>query len=340
MRKLIEIQKKLIPHAIELMERRYIILRQISLSQTIGRRTLSSRLGLSERVVRTETEFLKEQGLINVAVSGMTVTDEGEELLKKLKNVMVDIMGTTNLQEQVREKLGIKKVIVVPKSCEDRDTVLKDVAKEGSEYFLDVLKDGNKVAITGGTTMLEFAKAVKTEKKYVNSLVLPARGSVGTDVETQSNSITARLGKNINSEYEFLNIPDELEENAMKTLSQIPEIKRTLKHITETDILVFSIGRADVMAERRHLSESQKKTILENKAVGEAFGYYFDKDGNVVYKLSTVGIDLETYSKVKENILIFAGVEKVEAFMAISEINKNLVLITDEQSAQKILEHK
>ena len=86
MRKLIEIQKKLIPHAIELMERRYIILRQISVSQPIGRRTLSNRLGISERVARTETEFLKEQGLINVAVSGMTVTEEGEELLKKLKN--------------------------------------------------------------------------------------------------------------------------------------------------------------------------------------------------------------------------------------------------------------
>ncbi len=33
MRNLIEIQKKLIPNAIELMEKRYIILRQISLSQ-------------------------------------------------------------------------------------------------------------------------------------------------------------------------------------------------------------------------------------------------------------------------------------------------------------------
>lgn len=59
-----------------------------------------------------------------------------------------------------------------------------------------------------------------------------------------------------------------------------------------------------------------------------------------MHRLSTVGIDLDTYSKVKENILIFAGVEKVEAFMAISEINKNLVLITDELSAQKILEYK
>ncbi|WP_300280400.1 sugar-binding transcriptional regulator [Peptacetobacter sp.] len=339
MKNLIEIQKKLIPHAIELMERRYIILRQISLSQPIGRRSLSNRLGISERVTRTETEFLKEQGLICVAVSGMTITEEGEELLLQLKDIMVDIMGITNLQNKVREKLGIKKVIVVPRSCEDNEAILKDVAKEGSEYFLDILKNGNKISITGGTTMLEFADSVKTEKKYKDTLVLPARGSMGTDVDTQSNSVTARLGKNIHSEYELLHIPDELDESAIKTLSQIPEIDRTLKHISETDILVFSIGRADVMANRRNLDENQKKIIIENGAVGEAFGHYFDKNGDLVYKLNTVGIDLETYKKVKENILIFAGVEKVEAFMAVSEINKNLVLITDEQSAQKILEY-
>ena len=340
MRNLIELQKKLIPQAIELMERRYSILRQISLSQPIGRRSLSNYLNISERVARTETEFLKEQGLIDVAVSGMTVTEEGEELLEKLKDIMVDIMGISNLQERVKEKLGIKKVIIVPGSCEKNGTLLKDVAKEGAEYFLEILKDGNTVAVTGGTTMLEFSEHIKVDRKYNETLVIPARGSMGTDVETQSNSIVAKIGKNLHSEYELLHIPDELDENAMKTLTQIPEIKKTLDHIADTDILVFSIGRADVMVERRNLTEEQKKIILDNHAVGEAFGHYFDKEGNVVYKLNTVGIDFETYKNIKENILIFAGDEKVEAFMAVSEINKNLVLITDEQSAYKILAHK
>ena len=64
------------------MERRYSILRQISLSEPVGRRTLSNILDISERVVRSETEFLKEQGLIDVAVSGMTITYEGIKLFR------------------------------------------------------------------------------------------------------------------------------------------------------------------------------------------------------------------------------------------------------------------
>ncbi|MCQ4699299.1 transcriptional regulator, partial [Paeniclostridium sordellii] len=59
------------------MERRYSILRQISLSEPIGRRTLSNMLDISGRIIRSETEVLKEQNLINVAGSGMTVTEEG-----------------------------------------------------------------------------------------------------------------------------------------------------------------------------------------------------------------------------------------------------------------------
>ncbi len=63
MKNLLEIQKKLIPQAIELMERRYSILRQISLSEPIGRRTLSNVLEISERIIRSETEFLKNKDL-------------------------------------------------------------------------------------------------------------------------------------------------------------------------------------------------------------------------------------------------------------------------------------
>ena len=122
MEKLLNSQKKLIPQVIELMERRYSILRQISLSEPIGRRTLSNMMEISERVIRSETELLKEQGLINVAVSGMTITEEGLNLLSELKDVMNSVMGLSKLQSRIKDKLGIKKVIVVPGSYEKNES--------------------------------------------------------------------------------------------------------------------------------------------------------------------------------------------------------------------------
>lgn len=338
MEKLLNTQKKLIPQVIELMEKRYSILRQISLSEPIGRRTLSNLLEMSERVVRSETEVLKEQGLINVAVSGMTITEEGSNLLEELKDIMNSVMGLSILQSKIKDKLGIKKVIVVPGNFEKNETVLKDVAKHGADYFLSILKDGNTVSITGGSTMLEFANNLKYDKKYTNVTIVPARGGVGKDVETQSNNIVATIGKKLGAHFRLLHMPDELGIEAMKTLSLEPQIKSTLNHIKETDILVFGIGRADQMAMRRKLPKEQVEEILAKGAVGEAFGHYFNKNGEIVHELHTVGIDLKTFKSVKNSIAIFAGNNKAEAVVAMSKVNKDIVIVTDEESAYKILE--
>ena len=124
----------------------------------------------------------------------------------------------------------------------------------------------------------------------------------------------------------------------MKMLSQEPEIKNTLEFIQKTDILVFGIGKAEEMAKRRRIPEDKVNEILSKGAVGEAFGHYFNENGEIVYKLNTVGIDLETFKNVKESIAIFAGKRKAGALIALTNINKNIVLITDEESAHAILE--
>ena len=337
MENLLEIQKKFIPQAIELMEKRYSILRQISISEPVGRRNLANIMGITERIVRSEIEFLKEQGLINVDISGMTVTEEGTKILDDLKNIMNDIMGLSNLQEKVRKKLGIKKVLLVPGSYDENNSLIKDVARCGAEYFLSILKDGDTVSITGGNTMLEFANNIKTDKKYQNVTVVPARGSMGKDLEIQSNNVVATTSKKLNSNYKLLNLPDELGDEAMKTIIQEPEIKNTLDFINKTNILVFGIGKADEMAKKRRIQEEKLEDIIKKGGVGEAFGHYFHQDGEIVCNLNTVAIDLDTFKDIKENIAIFAGVKKVDALIAMTKINKNFVLVTDEASANEIL---
>ena len=337
MKNLLEIQQKLIPEVVEIMTKRYLVLREISLNGPIGRRALATNLQNSERVVRSETELLKQQGLIDVDLKGMTITEEGRELLRDLKDVMSDAMGLNELQEEVRQHLGIKKVVLIPGSYDNNHSLLKDISKQAAKYFLHVIKEDDIVSIAGGSTMLEFAKSIKSDKKYNSVTVVPARGSVGLDVETQSNNVVAEVSKNIHANYKLLNVPDQLCEESIKTLTQEPEIKNTLELIKNSNVLVFSIGRADEMVKRRKLSDEKAKDIMNKKAVGEAFGHYFNKKGEIVYKLNTVGIDMESFKNKRETIAVFAGRKKAEAFIPISKINKNIVLITDEESAKEIL---
>ena len=337
MKNLLKIQQKLIPEVVEIMTKRYLVLREISLNGPIGRRALATKLQNSERVVRTETELLKQQGLIDVDLKGMTITEEGRELLRDLKDVMSDAMGLNELQEEVRQHLGIKKVVLIPGSYDNNHSLLKDISKQAAKYFLHVIKEDDIVSIAGGSTMLEFAKSIKSDKKYNSVTVVPARGSVDLDVGTQTKNTDAEVSKNIHANYKLLNVPDQLCEESIKTLTQEPEIKNTLELIKNSNVLVFSIGRADEMVKRRKLSDEKAKDIMNKKAVGEAFGHYFNKKGEIVYKLNTVGIDMESFKNKRETIAVFAGRKKAEAFIPISKINKNIVLITDEESAKEIL---
>ena len=337
MEDLLKIQQKLIPEVIEIMTKRYLVLREISLSGPIGRRALANNLQNSERIIRTETELLKQQGLIDVASKGMTITQEGQQLLKDLKDAMRDVIGINQLQEEIRQYLGIKKVILIPGSYDNNHSLIKDIGSQAAKYFLDIIKDNDIVSIAGGSTMLEFARSIKSDKKYNSITVVPARGSMGLDVETQSNNVVAEVSKNIHSNYKLLNVPDQLCEESIKMLTQEPEIKSTLELIDNSDVLVFGVGRADEMVERRKLSDEIAKNIMDKKAVGEAFGHYFNKKGEIVYKLNTVGIDMKSFKTKRETIAVFAGRKKAEAFIPISKINKNIVLITDEESAKEIL---
>ena len=337
MEDLLKIQQKLIPEVIEIMTKSYLVLREISLSGPIGRRALANNLQNSERIIRTETELLKQQGLIDVASKGMTITQEGQQLLKDLKDAMRDVIGINQLQEEIRQYLGIKKVILIPGSYDNNHSLIKDIGSQAAKYFLDIIKDNDIVSIAGGSTMLEFARSIKSDKKYNSITVVPARGSMGLDVETQSNNVVAEVSKNIHSNYKLLNVPDQLCEESIKMLTQEPEIKSTLELIDNSDVLVFGVGRADEMVERRKLSDEIAKNIMDKKAVGEAFGHYFNKKGEIVYKLNTVGIDMKSFKNKRETIAVFAGRKKAEAFIPISKINKNIVLITDEESAKEIL---
>ncbi|KXZ40260.1 central glycolytic genes regulator [Alkalithermobacter thermoalcaliphilus JW-YL-7 = DSM 7308] len=338
MKELVEIQKKLVPEVLDLIQRRYFILRQVYLNEPIGRRALANLLGLSERTIRSEVEFLKNQELIDVQVSGMRINENGLEVLEKLKKLMDDIMGISQLEDTIREKLNIKKVIIVPGDSDEDKSVIKDIGKCTYKYLMGILKESVIIGVTGGNTMFEFAQCLPECKKEKNVLIVPARGGLGKEVEIQSNTIAATVAKKLCGNYRLLHVPDNVGKDILESLMSEPDINKTLEYIKNVDILIFGIGRAEEMAKRRKMEEDIIEYISSKGAVGEAFGHYFNRDGQTIYQTSTIGITVEDFKKIKDAIGIAGGTKKAEAIIAISKIKKDLVLITDQGAANKILE--
>ena len=130
MNNLLEIQRKIVPEALVLLEKRYSILNEISLSGTIGRRMLASKMNISERIIRSEVDFLKNEGLIAIDATGMMVTPSGKVILDSLGEYISQIRGLSLMQVTLAEKLGISKVIIVATSVESSREALKELGKE------------------------------------------------------------------------------------------------------------------------------------------------------------------------------------------------------------------
>jgi central glycolytic genes regulator len=337
MNQLIEVQKKLLPDLLQVMQKRYQILQYIRLMQPIGRRSLSTSLGISERILRSEVQFLKDQNLIGIQTSGMTLTNEGSSLLIVLEELMKDALGLSNLENKLEKRFNLSKVIVVSGDSDQSPWVKKEMGRACTTCIKNRLNGKNIVAVTGGTTLAAVAEMMTPDSKNREILFVPARGGLGENVENQANTICAKMAERASGNYRLLHVPDQLSKDSYQSIIEEPSIKELLSIMKSSSMVVHGIGDAKTMAERRKTPEKDFLKIERGNAVAEAFGYYFNQEGEIVHKVQTVGIQLDDIEEVPNVIAVAGGASKAKAIKAYMKQALATVLITDEGAANELI---
>lgn len=338
MKTLLRIQKRLYPEVIQIMQERYTVLHSIHLLQPIGRRSLARKLAKTERIVRREIDFLEEQKFIQVTSKGMFTTPEGKEILKELSPIMHEVMGMRKLERQLMERLNINEVIVVPGNSDENDWIKQSMGKACANFLKRHLQKDDTVAVTGGSTIAAVAEALTPFDAAKTCLFVPARGGIGEIVEYQANTIVSEMAQRTGGEYRLLYVPDPLSDSSYETMLKEPVIAETLRIIHEADVVLHGLGDAITMAERRGTPEHIVEKLSEKEAVGEAFGYYFDQNGEIVHQVRTIGIQLQDLESAKYVVAIAGGASKAKAIISYFKRKKSDVLITDEGAASVILQ--
>ncbi|MCD5325297.1 MULTISPECIES: sugar-binding transcriptional regulator [Pontibacillus] len=337
MRALIDLQSKLFPDLLSIMQRRYETLTLIQLMEPIGRRSLADHLNIAERTVRTEIDLLHEQGLIEVTTKGMHVTNTGKNVIVQLETFMNELRGFKDLEQKVKQRLQLDHVVIVPGDSDELSWVKQEMGKACVRYMKEILRRDDTVAVTGGGTIAAVAEMMTPLEQAGNCLFVPARGGLGEHMENQANTICAEMAKKANGTYRLLYVPDPLSEESYQTIIEEPSIKDVLELIRGAGVVVHGIGDAITMAERRKTPQEVIDTIQEGKAVGEAFGYYFNEEGHIVHKVRTVGIQLEDLQHTNCVIAVAGGKSKAKAISSYFNLGQSNVLITDESAAKELI---
>jgi len=337
MERILNIQKQLLPDLLQVMQKRYDILRHIHLMQPVGRRSLTAAVKLTERVLRGEVDFLRAQGLVHVDPSGMRLTDQGTELLFEMEPLMKEWFGLSQMEAELKAFLGVREVIIVPGDADESDWVKKEMGRAGARVLKDIAEPEQIVAVSGGTTMLALAEMMMPTPSLRMTTFVPTRGGVGESVELEANYIASLMAKRTGGKYRMMHVPDQLSDEAYLTLVKEPHIQGVLACLREARIVVHGIGDAKTMAIRRKSAPEVLEKLEREKAVGESFGYYFNRTGESVHRVQTVGLQLSDLERVRKVVAIAGGTSKAEAIVAVcTKVSKD-TLITDEGAARAIL---
>ncbi|MEO3947694.1 sugar-binding domain-containing protein [Gorillibacterium sp. CAU 1737] len=338
MRAVLEMQKQLVPDVLDIVKKRYTILHYVLIYRLVGRRTLAASLNMTERVLRAEVDFLKEQGLLEVESFGMRVTPQGKQLLSEMEPMIKDLFGYSRMEEALKEKFSLRDAIVVPGDSDESDYTKKEMGRAAATALRKAVTEETVIAVTGGSTLAEVAAQLTPSSALKGSLFVPARGGIGESVEFQANTLASVMAKKTGGQYRLLHVPDHLGEDAYHSLIQEPNIREILDVIKSARILLHGIGEATVMAKRRKVETATLAELTRTGARGEAFGYYFDQSGQVVYKMPTLGLKMEDLKQVDTLIAVAGGSSKGGSIAAVLRQGLEHILVTDEAAARYILQ--
>lgn len=334
MDRMIQLQRKIAPELVEQIEYRYNILKHIQHAQPIGRRAISALLKLSERVVRSDVEFLKSAGLIDFSAVGMRITKDGQRVLAELADYVGALHGLAALESSLAESLHLSRVIVVAGDSEKEPAVFAELGRTAARILTETLEDNMVVAVSGGSTMADFAG--KVNRTFNGITVVPARGGLGEQVQYQANLIAAVLAAKLGGSYRLIHVADNLSDEALEAvLASDPTTVSVVNLLKRADVLVHGIGCADTMANRRALPHDEVERITE-ECVGETLGHYFSLAGECKYVTSSVGLRLNDLEQIGTVIAVAGGRSKAEAILSVVRAGKQDILILDEAAAKTI----
>ena len=328
---------RLAPDLMEDMRQRAAVMERISALQPVGRRALSQRLRLPEREIRAICDRLKDDGFLAVAASGMTLSEKGTAALAGARELVHSLSGLATLEHTLTRTLNVGRVCVVPGNADETPGVLFEAGRVAARHLIALLRDGMTLTVSGGTSVAAVAQAMPRGVHKLNVHVLPARGGLGMALETQAGTLAAEIAHALGGRHSLLHVPDSVSHDALRALLALPEVRETIDALHHTDVLLYGIGRAEVMAANRSLPEAELQGILGRGAVGEAVGNYFGQDGRLVFQASEVGLSGEELRQVPHVVAIAAGAAKARAVVAVMRHHHHELLVIDEGAARGIM---
>jgi deoxyribonucleoside regulator len=295
---------------------------QLDYSQQV----IAKELGISRPSVSRLLQEAKDRGIVQIRI-----VDPNK--------------GVEQLEDALKEHYQLKECVIADAPLNDELVIKEEIGRKAAEYLHNIVKDGDIIGATWGTTLHEVARHV--EQKSVHDVhVTQLNGGVSySETNTYAAEILNYLGRAFNTSPHFLPLPAVVDHVVVK---QAIVSDRHIRHVLElgikANIALFTVGERNeesALVKADYLTGEDVKVLKNKDAVGDICSRMIDVQGNICDEdidARTIGVELKHLRNKEQSLLVAGGMRKAEGIIGALNGKYANVLITDKYTAQVLLE--
>lgn len=286
---------------------------------------IALQLGISRPTISRLLQYAKEKGYVKI-----NIIDPFADL---------DMLGN-----EIKEKYGLKDVRIVFSPKDDYIASREYISKEAAEYLGEIIKSGDILGVSWGTTMYEVAKKLIPQSVKNVEVVQLKAGISHSKVNTYASETIGLFADAFQTSPRYLPLPLFFDNAAVKKMVEEDcNIKSTMEMGIKANVAIFTVGTVRdgaLLFRLGYLSEEEKKT-LKRKSVGDICSRFFDDNGDISDEQinnRTVGISIDALKQKEKSILVAGGKQKLKAIQGALKGKSANILITDQYTAKRLLD--
>lgn len=260
----------------------------------------------------------------------------------RLQSELSSIIETERKFEKAFE---VPRAIIAPMSASISDPT-KVIAAKAGQYISDYIQSGMRIGVGWGKTL--YATLPHIEGRDLEGVkVISLLGGISQAKRFNPAEFAWQFAELFKGEGYLVPAPAIVDSPETKhTLLEHCGINQIFEQANNLDVAFLSAGGiANVNTSYRlgHVSEAERKSLVEAGAVGDLLYNFITADGTLVdHNVNKRGISvgIERLKKAKDRVLVSGGHEKVDILLGCIKLIEPTVFITDEITAHAMLEAK
>ncbi|RUX84602.1 sugar-binding transcriptional regulator [Mesorhizobium sp. M7A.F.Ca.CA.004.08.1.1] len=254
-----------------------------------------------------------------------------------------ELSEIVRLERALEKTFGLQQALVAPLSAPNADPIPAISAKTGS-FLSDTMKSGMRVGVGWGQTLFSSLPFISA-KSLTDFKVISLLGGVGVVRRVNPAEFAWRFAQIFQGDGYLMPTPAVVDSVETKiALIERCGLQEIFEMADVLDAVLLSVGgiaAATAFSRGGFLKEADREALLARGAVGDLLFHFFDRNGDLVdhpVNSHVMSVDVDRLRKAPIRILTSGGEEKTEALLGAMTLIAPTILITDEESARRMLE--